>query len=326
MKKYILILTNSADGEHTESVVTKLRERGQHIFRLDVDRLAAGEIKIYFRANDNAFTFELYSGNEVISSSDVKSVWYRRPNFFNLQIKDVVQKRYAEDEISNFLEGLWLTLTGVFWLNNPRNLESARRKIYQLKLAKEIGFQIPRTIVTNDVTEVREFFSTCNDKIIFKAFYRELLDYGEKKYGIPTTLITPRHLQRIETVRQLPCLFQEFIDKAYELRVTVVGDKLFPVRIDTSKTPQTIVDWRNPQFINSLDYALIDLPDNIKNLCLTMLEKLGLSFGAFDLVVSKDGQYFFLEVNPNGQWYWLEALMKILISDAIADILSDERG
>jgi glutathione synthase/RimK-type ligase-like ATP-grasp enzyme len=325
MKKYVLILTNSADGEHTESVITKLLERGQNIFRLDVDRLAAGETKVHFRADEDNFMFKLDSGGEVLSSSDVKSVWYRRPNFFNLQIKDTVQKKYAEDELSNFLEGLWLILSDVFWLNNPKNLESARRKIYQLQLAKEVGFQIPRTIVTNDANEIRDFFSSCKGKVVFKAFYKEMLDYGEKKYNIPTTLITPRHLQRIESVKQLPYLFQEFIDKSYELRITVVGERLFPVRIDTSGNPQAIVDWRNPQFINSLDYTVIDLPDAVKSRCLAMLERLGLSFGAFDLVVDKGGHYFFLEVNPNGQWYWLEALMKILISDAIADILSDER-
>ena len=188
-----------------------------------------------------------------------------------------------------------------------------------------MGLAIPRTVISNDPSEVRAFYELCDGRIIFKAIYHEFLDYGTKAFNIPTTLVTPAHLTQIDLIRTLPTLFQECIDKKYELRVTVVGERVFPVKIDSQSNSLTVVDWRNPACINDLHYFPTELPEKMSRICLSMLDKLGLSFGAFDFVVNTKDELYFLEVNPNGQWYWLEDKAKVLISDAIVDTLEKGR-
>lgn len=325
MKNAVLVLTNSEDGKHTDVVIEKLQRANQNVFRFDSDRFANGDIVIDFKTNDHGCGFIMRFNDRILNSQSIKSVWYRRPNHFNLQIKDSIQRRYVEEEMQNLLAGLWAIIPNAFWLSNPRGLEQARKKLFQLKLAREIGFLIPETIVTNSPNRVRKFFKNHNAKIVFKAIYHEFLNYGNNAFNIPTTLITERHLASLELVRKMPALFQKFIEKKYELRVTIVEDKIFAVRIDSQVNPLTVVDWRHPEYIDKLSYVQVKFPRKIANLCLRMLTSLGLVFGAFDFVMSKDGKLYFLEVNPNGQWYWIEDLTGISISSAIANTLSKER-
>jgi len=326
MKDTILILSNSEDGKHTDVVVEKLYKANQKVFRFDSDRFANGELVVEFKANCHECGFTMRFGNQILDSKNIKSVWYRRPNHFNLQIQDPVQCRYAEEEIQIFLNGLWATISlDVFWLSNPRSLEQARKKLFQLKLARELGFLIPETIVTNDPNRVREFFKIHDTKIIFKALYYEFLNYGDRAFNIPTTLITEKHLDKLELVKKMPSLFQKFIEKEYELRVTIVENKVFAVKIDSQANPLTIVDWRHPECIDKLSYVAVEFSSEVSDCCKRMMKQLGLVFGAFDFIMSKDGKLYFLEVNPNGQWYWLEDLAKVQISDAITTALSKER-
>lgn len=325
MRDTVLVLTNSADGTHSDIVINKLENIGVNVFRCDVDRLAKGELTIKFVANQDVFGFEMLDTNKKFSSTDLKSIWYRRPNRLNSPVADPVQRKYAEMEMSQFLEGLWAATIGeVFWLSNPVNLERARKKVLQLKIARELGFTVPHTIVTNDPEQVRKFFESCDKRIVFKAIHHEMLDYENKSFNIQTTLIDHKHLSRLDLVKKQPSLFQEFIDKEYELRVTVVGDAIFPVKIDSQEYSETAVDWRNPDFIQKLRYTPVNLPQELVDRCHSMVRALGLAFGAFDFAVDKKGACYFLEVNPNGQWYWLEDLTGALISDAIVATLTKD--
>lgn len=325
MRNVILVLTNSEDGMHSDIVISKLLARGEDVFRFDVDLFTRGDTTIAFSPSADGGEYTISNGSNSIQPEDIKSVWYRRPNHFNLPIKDPVQKDYAEKELRTFLDAIWFLLEQrerIFFLSRPSAIESARRKLFQLDLAERYGMRIPRTIVTNDSKRVRAFHRACSDGMIFKAISNEFLNYGEKSYNIPTTFITADHLRKIDLIRRAPAIFQELITKSYELRVTVVGKKVFPVKIDSQKNPMTIVDWRNPLCIEKLDYSVTTIDPRIELFCLEMLRTLGLQFGAFDFIVDEEGDIYFLEVNPNGQWYWLEDLTGSLISDAVVDILT----
>lgn len=325
LKNVVFILTNSEDGKHTDIVMEKLQKANQNVFRFDSDRFAGGEIVVDFRANDKDCGFVMHSQGQTLDSKNIKSVWYRRPNNFNIQIKDLVQRRYAEDEIASFLNGLWANTKKAFWLSRVSSLEKAKLKVFQLQLALKLGLKIPRTIVTNDPKIVRGFWDSCKHGTVFKAIYREFLDYGEKAFTIPTTFLTEEHIAKLDLVKRIPCLFQEFIDKKYEVRVTVVGREMFSVKINYQENFQTVIDWRDPRFIDKLRYETVKLPEAITKICRIMLNKLDLSFGAFDFVVDKTGEIFFLEINPNGQWHWMESQVGLPISDAIVDVLNSKR-
>ena len=323
MDNVILVLTNSEDGEHSESVISKLLQRGENVFRFDADRFSTGETTIAFSHNPENLTIS--DGHTSIRGRDVKSVWYRRPNHFNLSIRDPVQKNHAEKESRSFLDGVWALLEQeqrAYFLSKPSSIERARRKLLQLQLARQYGIRIPKTVVTNDPREVLALNDAHPDGIIFKAVNHECLDYGRESYNIPTTLMTAAHLERVNLVKKAPGIFQEFIPKEYELRVTVVGENIFPVKIDSQKNPLTTVDWRNPLCIDRLSYSMTTLDSQTELFCRRMLQALDLQFGAFDFIVDVRGDVYFLEVNPNGQWYWLEALAGALISDAIVNILA----
>lgn len=324
MRDTILVLTNSVDGTHSDVVIDKLKNAGEKVFRFDVDRMARGDLVLRFGVDQETFGFEALDRDDSLISTEIKSVWYRRPNRLNSPILDPVQRQYAEMEMTQLLEGLWSATTDeVFWLSNPINLERARKKILQLKIAREIGFSVPRTIVTNDPEQVVSFFESCSEKMIFKAIHHEMLDYEGKSFNIPTTLICREHLAKFGLVKKMLSLFQEFIDKEYEIRVTVVGENVFPVKINSQAHSGTSIDWRNPDFIQKLKYSPVTLPYEMTKRCILMLRILGLKFGAFDFAVDKSGNCYFLEVNPNGQWYWLENLTGVLISDAIVAILTN---
>jgi len=317
----ILVLTNSKDGQHTDVVISKLRQQNQRVFRFDADIFADGELQLNFCTSKNLFGFEITGADGIVSLADIKSVWYRRPNSLHLKLKDPVQRMYAEEEIMNLLEGLWMSMPDAFWLNNPTYLNAARKKVYQLFLAREAGFRVPKTIITNNPERVEEFFNECGGRIVFKAIQGELLDYGEKSFSIPATLVTNRHLENLDLVKHTPSLLQEFVEKAYELRITVVGDEIFPVKIEPLVDISHAVDWRYPELMDKLSYSPTVLPERISAFCFWLLRKLRLSFGALDFVVGRDGKTYFLEINPNGQWYWLEDRTGLLISDAIVGML-----
>ncbi len=327
MKDAILVLTNSDDGKHSDVVISKLKANGERVFRFDADRFATGEIIISFSLGAASSQFTIKSGSDSVQSDAIKSVWYRRPNYFKVSIRDPVQKEYAEKEIQSFLDGLWAILEldqDIFFLSQPSFIEKARKKSLQLTLALQLGARIPRTIITNDPGDVLAFKATCRNEMICKAVSHEFLSYGDTSYNIPTTLVTEEHLRNIHLLKRAPVIFQEYIPKSYELRVTVVADDVFSVKIDSQGNPLTSVDWRNPLCVEKLDYSVTKVDPATENFCLKMLRALGLQFGAFDFVVDKAGEFYFLEINPNGQWYWLEEMAGALISDAIVAKLKDQ--
>jgi len=319
----ILVLSNSQDGEHTDSVVQHLRNSGHPFFRLDVDRVAHGETKVVATSDSDSGTLFIFKDEmgRTCHSVDVGAVWYRRPFFYNSPIKDSVQKAHAEKEMDNLFEGLWRTLTEAFWLNSPASLEQTRKKMFQLHLVRSVGLNAPKTMVTNDPDEAMEFISSCKHGAVFKNIHTGYLDYGDESFVVPTTLVTKALIDKIGLIKYLPCLFQERIVKAYELRVTIVAGHVFPVFINSQKFQETACDWRHPDLIDKLDYREVELPPKIQQGLLQLMDCLGISFGAFDLAVDPEGQYWFFEVNGNGQWYWLEHETGLLISKAISDTL-----
>lgn len=321
-KDTILILTHTQDGIHTDSVIAHLQKMGEKHFRFDSDVLSKGETTISFHCHDDSYFFVYETAQGSVDSRSVKSVWYRRPNNFEFQINDLVQKEFAERELKTFLDGLWQSLTDAFWISDPISLERARKKVYQLKIARELRFDIPDTIITNSPSTAEQFIASQKGKVVFKPLEAGFLDYGDKNYIVPATIMTDMHKRRLELVRKLPSLFQSFVEKQYDMRVTIVGSEVFAVRIDSQAREETSVDWRHPNHVGQLPHTLIELPLAVQDKCIAMMHILGLQFAAFDFAVDLSERYIFLEVNPNGQWYWLEHLTGVPISVSISDTLA----
>src|SRR3989338_1809067 len=131
------------------------------------------------------------------------------------------------------------------------------------------------------------------------------------------------HDQIIKKTRRVvncPVTVQKYIPKEFELRITVVGNQAFACAIYSQETERTTHDWRKYDLTHT-PHKVFNLPDDINQKCLTLVDKLGLKFGCIDMIVTPEGQFVFLEINPNGQWLWIERLTNLPIGDAITDLL-----
>jgi glutathione synthase/RimK-type ligase-like ATP-grasp enzyme len=137
----------------------------------------------------------------------------------------------------------------------------------------------------------------------------------------PTTLITDAELELLDSVRLVPCLFQEYVPKRLELRVTVIGDEVFAAEIHSQDHEQARVDWHGQY--DGVSFRKATLPAEVADRCLALARGYGLNYSAIDLVLTPDGRYVFLENNPNGQFRFVELLVPELeLTAALAACLA----
>lgn len=305
----ILIITHKTDYT-ADFVVNKLNQRGVAYRRLNCEDLLSSEFSIKF---DGGFSYS------ILGEDNYKSVWFRRTKL--PEIKDLPREEtiYVLDEIEVFFKNLFSILPAK-WLSSPAAVYEAENKLLQLKSAQRLGFNIPDTLVTDSKEELKKFYQANNRNIIIKPISQTRVSYDENSTFIFTSRVSENLMERIEHFDLTPCIFQKNVPKDYEIRVTVVGEKVFAAAVYSQKDNETKVDWRRKR----LEFVEINLPAEIQNLCVQLLKKLNLGFGAIDLVKTPSGEYVFLEINPNGQWVWIENQTGQKISDAIIEYLSDE--
>jgi glutathione synthase/RimK-type ligase-like ATP-grasp enzyme len=171
-------------------------------------------------------------------------------------------------------------------------------------------------VITNDPQEVRSFLARADGPVVYKAHSQTLnLEPGKALY---TGIVSEQSLRQLDLIQTSPGIFQKYVPKAYEVRATVVGDRIFAVRIDSQANPETAIDWRRRPF--DVDKP-IELPADIQAKTHALMRAFGLNYGAFDFIVTPDGRHVFLEVNPAGQYLWVEAETKLPITTALVDLL-----
>ena len=202
-------------------------------------------------------------------------------------------------------------------MNDPWSQERARNKILQLEAARACGWRIPRTVCTNNPSAVTATFER-SDEVIYKPLTWLATETGEVLFAnvIPWSSFEAH----ANAIRVVPGIYQERIAKACEYRVTVVAGELFAVRIFSQARNDTKLDWRRNQF--DVEYEVCTLPDQVGTAITQVMNDLDLVFGAFDLIEDPAGEFVFLEVNPAGNWLWLEQRLHIPISDRIASFLA----
>jgi glutathione synthase/RimK-type ligase-like ATP-grasp enzyme len=202
-------------------------------------------------------------------------------------------------------------------MNHPLATYSAESKLLQLQKASALGLVIPRTLVTTDPDEAFRFFDECEGGIVVKALRRGVYERDEDTLGIVrTTRLKASDRPRLSDVKYCPALLQEYVHKKIELRVTIVGTAVFTCEIHSQADERTAVDWR--RYDVDIPYRVGTLPKDVQDTLLELMKQLGIVYGACDLILTEDGRYCFLEVNPSGQWLWLERKVGLPISQAVA--------
>jgi glutathione synthase/RimK-type ligase-like ATP-grasp enzyme len=298
-------------------LVAEMRRRGVRCVRWNLDQFPVGSTLTYRTCGDD-FRAEIATDGRKIDLDEVGSIWCRGVQALGFP-PDLTgaDRRFAEAETERTLTALY-TIAEAVWVNHPHCHARANAKPAQLALARELGFDIPATVITNDPDEVRAFVTRSTGAVIYKTLTQSL--DTEPGKALFTSIVTDKALATLDLIRVTPGVFQELIPKAYELRVTVVGSRIFSARIDSQSRPQTKIDWRHLPF--AVD-AAIDLPSDVEARIRALMKALGLVYGALDFIVTPQGRHVFLEVNPAGQYMWIESKLGLPITAALADALSD---
>ena len=326
----ILIVTNSSDL-HADVITPILAAKGCQPFRLDLDAFPR-DYQICQRFGDGALHAEirhLPSGKH-LDLGTVGAVWVRKSAEFTFPSADLAPQEYAyaRQETEHALFGLLYTLD-CYWMSHPLAVRGAMWKGEQLQRAQRMGFRVPASLVTNSPDQVRDFKAAIGGDLIFKPMSSPTLgadrvDESERiSAGIGTTIITDDMLDSLDSVSEVACHFQEYVPKAYELRVTIIGDRLFAAKIHSQDDERTAIDSRDMSA--AIQYEATELPDDIKGRCLAFIASYGLNYSALDFIVTKKGEYVFLENNPGGQfWYVQQLIPEFKLLEAVADRLIGE--
>lgn len=309
----ILIITNTNDYT-SDYLITKLIDRGERYLRINSETITHSNITYL---NDSLkISCKLKKKTHEYDITNINSVWFRR--LIRPEINQRIAKEYNNfcyDETRAFLEGLFFSIKAK-WINPVHNVLIAERKALQLTIARDLGLLIPDTIISNDADELRSFTES-HERIICKPIHSGLIKTTDETYSIHTTEVHKHSFYNNKSLDLCPTLVQHLIEKKADLRLTIVGDSAFPVEITTPGIQA--LDWRKHH--RHLSHKLVDIDNDTLSKCKMMLKKLGLIYGAFDFGITTDNELVFFEINPTGEWVWLESTLNLDISSAIIDNL-----
>lgn len=297
----VLILATATDP-HAIAVAGEIEHLGGQAEILDLGlfpqhaRLSA-QYECCTDCGGRSFVLEVES--ETLQLGDFGAIWWRRPQTPQVS-PDIVRpthRMFAANEAQEALAGLWPSLDA-FWVNDPGRDAVAHRKAYQLSVAQDTGLRIPHTLITNDPSSARGFADSRGYRnVVYKAFSATEQEWRE------TRLLKQDELELLDNVRYAPLIFQEYIEAEYDLRVTVVGDEVFPAAIHSQQTSYA-VDFRMD--IGNAQVEAVELPGDVVDGLKALMARLGLVYGAIDMRRTPDGKHVFLEINPAGQWLFIE--------------------
>lgn len=276
-------------------------------FRLDVDSFS--DYKLEFTKGG----FRVERGKKCLTSQECSAIYFRKPTLENLCGKvDPQYHNFAHKESYALIEGLIESYDGRC-LSKPSVLRRANNKIFQVMHAQKAGFNLPSLSITND-PRILKMWASGNDAVV-KPISIGTVEFQSKKEFVQTNKLDPN--LDTSSLKYTPVYLQRFINKDYEVRITAVNGKLFPARIDSNNH----VDWRKPGSENQ--FSIWHLPSSIEQKCKDYMAMCDMDFGCFDLLVKGDS-WFFLEMNANGQWGWLDPLFDKQISAEIVRYLKGE--
>jgi len=324
MKK-ILIITYSEDNECIEMVKTAVKEKNGEIYLFNTDLFPTG-IQLSLAENNKKKRVVISGPEGELNLEEITGTWYRRvrlgdkiPGAMDPELRkaSILEARAV---FFGFLESV-----NTFVLDRVSKIRIASHKQLQLQIAKKVGLEIPRTLTTNKPGDVRKFFSTCKNGMITKMLESFSVKEDDKEKVVFTNLVKAGDLEDLSGLAYCPMTFQENVSKKLELRITIVGNHVFTASLDSRASRLAQNDWRRDGTGLIDSWEAYSLPLGIETKLLHLMDSLGLNYGAVDMIVTPDNRHVFLEINPAGEFFWLELHKpKFPISRAIADVLLGE--
>ena len=317
MPSTVLIITNDHD-EHADAVILELTKRNVPVFRLhpeDFPHACSVSIEI----QDGRIQGELRTTDRRVDFDDICAAWFRRSrNLFEGRISQTSEKldNYVRAQSTATLIAVCASLE-TLWVSHPFKLRRGEVKALQLAEASKAGLKIPHTLISNDVAQATTFVDALGDT---ECAIKPLMALGvtdEQGFRLPLTTTLPRG-HSLESVALAPTMFQPYVDKAFELRCVVIGERIFCAKMDSQANENSRLDWRggNPE------HEIFALPEQVQASLRRLMDSFGLNFASVDMIVTPEGEFVFLELNPNGQWLWLELELRLPLVASMADLLT----
>jgi hypothetical protein len=323
----LILLVTSSDDLTTDYLIRRIEERRIPFFRFNTEQLLANfDICLTVTGNSTDFSISDRMRGVVLRRDEIIGAYFRkpRPPYAISDTAENTEHAFNHRELLETLRSIWRMIPKERWLNHPEMLWLANNKVKQLMVARDIGFSIPDTLISSKSKEVSDFARTHGQDVIAKAVKNGFLHSKNSTTLIFTSSLDTADHDSIATADTVvPAMLQPRLNKELDIRITIVGQSIFSVALLSQEHAETSTDWRTWDLVDGIDlvHKHIELPVEITRMCLELNRRLQLRFSCVDMVLTKSGDYYFLEVNPNGQWAWIEDLVGLPIRDAIIDEL-----
>lgn len=318
----ILIVTHSNDNDSIARVAETIASKGGHTIRFDTDRYPT-DVRLsayYGTSTDERLTLTNEAGE--FDLREVTAIWHRRLNFgADLPPGLDRQLRHASlGETSAAAHGMLASLKA-FRMDHLRHIRHAENKQLQLQVARELGLDTPRTLTTNDPAAAHAFAKSCEGQMVTKMLSSFAIYEEGKELVVFTNPVKAEDLADLSGLSLCPATFQELLPKSLEIRTTVVGNRIMSASVDSQISARAAHDWRRDGVRMLQDWRPYQLPPEVEEKILCLMDYFSLNYSAIDIILTPDDRHVFLELNPSGEFFWLERAPGLPISDAIADLL-----
>jgi glutathione synthase/RimK-type ligase-like ATP-grasp enzyme len=323
-----IIILSAVDDPHAFAVAEGIRRKG-------------GQVTIWYTGDfpisswatiefdGDRMNLEIRGAHQSVIGAQPRTVWNRRVS------KTIdVSALHPADQTFGFGQCLDLRRSTVdllgersFWVNAPQAQARAILKPVQMREAQKAGFEVPRTIYSNDRAQILAFLRAMGGRVVFKQMALVgIWSDGGKRFAPYTTVITEEQLPDDLRTAAAPGIFQEVLSRAYELRVTMIGERMFVTRLDPPHTDDARIDWRLAVLRGQTSRMTQGhLPERTEQSIRSYMNAMGLVFGCFDLIVTPEGRHVFIECNEAGQFLFVEEETGEAVLDAFVAFLMQGR-
>lgn len=315
----MILLIGNKDDPHIQAIQKEITLLGKVANILDTSR--EGLLNTTFSFLSENRSFEIIQGEQNIDSCSIKAIFcispmYARKGFSTTQEKDFWYFTWRSSLYGFFTE---LEKKSYFVNQSIPNAVNAQSKITFFEIAEQAEIPTPKSLISNDKREIISFLNSHQEAVI-KTMHQIYLEHNGQQTMMLVTEVQASQFDAFETLGECPVFLQEKINKVFDLRVILVGDKVFACKIDASRSIHGNLDWRAYDLPNTV-HSIFNLPNEITEKLQKVMKGFGLDYACLDLCVDDKGEFWLLDVNPFGKYMWIEMATGLKISKAIAEFL-----
>lgn len=313
----VLVITSGPDP-HVQMVSERLA--GAEFLIFDPAKIPFSSSLSYQWGNDGFYEIR-YEGKGL---NDTDVVWFRKPLILDpekLPVEDKYRK-YTHDAYKRSIQAVYSLLRDKFWVSDPWAILRANNKLLQQEIAHKRGLRIPETLVTNSAEDAKQFLAD-QKSVVVKPLGAETVNENGIGKAFYATRLSSNDVVDFSGLQVAPTIFQKDLVGCLDIRITVVGERVYACEIKKVGDLAERTDWRTGILTENLVYTPHSLPNRLSAACISIVRDLKIKFGAFDFMLDCRGNYWFLEVNPNGQWGFIEEQCELPISNGFAELFTE---